>query len=198
MNFLAHSLFAADDPEQVVGQFCGDFVRGGDLSEFSPGIERGIRLHRQIDAFTDQHADVRSCRKLFDPPLRRFAGIIIDVVFDHFIARDWQPYHAASLDAHIEYVHASLMDYHSVLPVRLQRFVNYMQREEVLAGYRYWQGVDLSFRRIAQRSSRFAPIANALPHAQRHEAALLEHFAAFFPELAGHVQMLQITHRETA
>lgn len=192
MNFLTHSLFAENDKELLAGQFCGDFVRGSDLSRFAPGISEGIVTHRRIDSFTDLHPELVACRTLFDPPLRRFAGIITDVVFDHFIARDWRRFHADALDEHIDFVHTALMHYDAVLPERLQSFSRFLQREHVLASYRHWRGVELSLQRIARRSPRFAPIAEAMPAVRFHETSLLRGFEAFFPNLVSYVQSLHI------
>ena len=82
MNFLAHSLFAQGDSERLAGQFAGDFVRGSDLSAYSPGMQMGIRMHRFIDRYTDHYPEAIAVRQVFKPPVRRFAGIITDVVFD--------------------------------------------------------------------------------------------------------------------
>src|SRR5699024_8931556 len=89
MNFLAHALLAGDDPDLEVGGILGDFVRGRPDPTLPAGLRRGIALHRAVDAFTDRHPDVAAARRLFDPPWRRYAGIMLDVWFDHCLARDF-------------------------------------------------------------------------------------------------------------
>ncbi len=183
MNFLAHSLFAQGNSERLAGQFAGDFVRGADLSAYSPGIQLGIRMHRFIDRYTDHHPAAVEVRHLFKPPVRRFAGIVTDVVFDHYLARNWQAYSDASLPEHVAYVHASLAEHHSQLPLGLQRFAAFIEKEEVLEGNLNFSAVELTLARLSRRSKRFAPIADGAAVVLEHEAELMAAFNAFFPEL---------------
>lgn len=183
MNFLAHTLFAQGDAERIAGQFCGDFVRGSDLSHFPEGIVQGIRRHRRIDAYTDKHPAVRASHHVFKPPVRRFAGIITDVVFDYFLARDWDKYSVVPLEQHVEAVHSALNEKRSLLPAELQRFTDFLQRENVLLGNQSYAGVELTLERLSRRSPRFAPMAQGAAVAMAHEAELLAAFELFFPEL---------------
>ncbi len=183
MNFLAHSLFANGSTERVAGQFCGDFVRGSDLSQFTEGIQEGIRRHRRIDAFTDRHPEVKLVHDLFKPPIRRFAGIITDVSFDYFLANDWQRYCEQPLEAHVAWVHEALNKHLHELPPQLQRFIAFIQRENVLLGNREFRGVELTLQRLSMRSSRWAPMADAGPVVWAHREALAACFATFFPTL---------------
>jgi len=124
LNFLAHTLFAQGDAERIAGQFCGDFVRGADLSHFSEGIQQGIHRHRRIDAFTDRHPAVRASLSVFEPPVRRFAGIITDVMFDYFLANHWDQYSDIPLETHVETVHDALNSTRAQLPAELRRFAD--------------------------------------------------------------------------
>lgn len=183
MNFLAHTLFAQGDAERIAGQFCGDFVRGADLSQYPEGIQQGIRRHRRVDAFTDQHPAVRECLDVFDPPVRRFAGIITDVVFDYLLALDWHKYSEVSLEQHVDLVHAALAEKNHLLPPDLQRFAAFLQRENVLLGNRSYKGVELTLERLSRRSPKFAPLASGAAIAAENEAQIAAAFDAFFPEL---------------
>lgn len=183
MNFLAHTLFAQGDAERIAGQFCGDFVRGSDLSHFPEGIVAGIRRHRRIDAYTDRHVAVRDCLKLFKPPVRRFAGIITDVVFDHYLARDWDKYSEISLEQHVDDVHTALNDTRALLPPDLQRFATFIERENVLLGNRSYRGVEITLDRLSRRSPKFGPLAQGAAIAAENEAEIVAAFEVFFPEL---------------
>lgn len=183
MNFLAHTLFAQGDSQRIAGQFCGDFVRGSDLSAFPQGIVEGIHRHRRIDAYTDQHPAVKSALKLFEPPVRRFAGIITDVVFDHYLARDWADYSDVPIEQHVESVHAALNEHRALLPPQLQRFTEFLQRENILLGNLEFAGVELTLQRLSRRSPKFAPMAQGAHIAQQNEPVLLAAFNDFFPEL---------------
>lgn len=183
MNFLAHTLFAQGNAERIAGQFCGDFVRGSDLSHYPEGIVQGIHRHRRIDAYTDNHAAVRACFDIFKPPVRRFAGIVTDVVFDHYLARDWHKYSDITLEQHVETVHAALNDMRHVLPPDLQRFATFLQRENVLLGNQSYTGVEITLDRLSRRSPKFAPLAQGAAIAASNETRISAAFDAFFPEL---------------
>lgn len=89
MNYLAHLHLGGQRPEELLGSLYGDFVKGPLQGEFRPGIESGIQLHRSIDAFTDAHPLVGQALSRFTHTRRRYAGIVLDVFFDHCLARDW-------------------------------------------------------------------------------------------------------------
>lgn len=150
---------------------------------YSEGIQQGIRRHRRIDAYTDRHPAVRACHDVFEPPVRRFAGIVTDVVFDHFLARDWANYSDVPIEHHVDTVHAALNELRSLLPADLQRFAHFMQQEKILLGNLHYSGVELTLQRLSTRSPRFAPMAQGAAIAAQHENQLLEAFNAFFPAL---------------
>jgi len=189
MNFLAHTLFAQGDSERIAGQFCGDFVRGSDLSAYPKGIVDGIRRHRRIDAYTDQHPAVKSALGVFEPPVRRFAGIIADVVFDYYLARDWSSYSDMPIEQHVESVHAALIETRVLLPPELQRFADFMQRDNILLGNLDFKGVELTLHRLSKRSPKFAPMALGAAIARQNEPILLAAFNEFFPELLAKEQV---------
>ncbi len=139
--------------------------------------------HRRIDAYTDRHPEVKKTHNLFKPPLRRFAGIITDVVFDHYLARDWSLYSDTSLEEHVESVHDALNQHRSQLPPALQRFITFIQMEQVLLGNQTYQGVEITLQRLSRRSERFAAMAGGAAVAAMHEEALSACFHGFFPEL---------------
>lgn len=92
MNYLAHLYLADRAGADLAGAILGDFVRGADLSRFTPAVERSIRLHRRIDTLTDRHPQVQAAVARFDPGARRYAPIVLDVLLDHVLARDWAQY----------------------------------------------------------------------------------------------------------
>ena len=97
MNYLAHLHLGGDSPAQLLGSLYGDFVKGPLAGRFPADLEVAIRLHRQIDAFTDRHLLVEQARARFPAERRRTSGILLDLFFDHCLARDWADYHAEPL-----------------------------------------------------------------------------------------------------
>ncbi len=92
MNYLAHFFLAENTPESLLGNLLGDFVKGSAVNLYPQEIIKGIYLHRKVDSYTDSHAIVRSSKSLVCSQRRRFAGVLIDVFYDHFLAKNWREY----------------------------------------------------------------------------------------------------------
>lgn len=191
MNLLAHAFLADGDPDKIVGQLCGDFVRGSDLSAFPPAVRAGIRCHRAVDSFTDKHPDNMAARALFEPPYRRFAGIAVDVVYDHFLARDWQQYREGSLKEYTALVTRSLEAHQEVLPAGLKRFLELLAVEDTLYRNLEQNHIELTLRRIAARRKSLAPLATIAPLIWERESALAALFESFFPQLMRYTRSYQ-------
>ena len=187
MNFLAHSLFTNSDELLVVGQYCGDFVRGGNLQQFPPTVQHGISLHRRIDSYTDSHPVNLLARNLFSKPYRRFAGIITDVLYDHFLAQNWQEFSNISLQSHAEFVYGALQAHFDLLPPDLQRFVTVVIERNALVSYLDVTTVELVLERISRRSQRFEILATAGKPMRENYSELRGCFDEFFPDLVEHV-----------
>jgi acyl carrier protein phosphodiesterase len=183
MNHLAHALLAGDDSDWMLGGMLGDFVHGPVPGGLRPGVERGIRLHRAIDVYTDAHPIVVALRGRFVAPFRRYAGILVDVWFDHLLARDFAHWCDTPLAAFSDTVVALLRRHHDELPPNLQRFAMYMERAGLPAAYADSAVVDRALAGIGTRLSRANPLDQALRVLQALDAELHTGFAAFFPEL---------------
>ncbi|MDC1489988.1 ACP phosphodiesterase, partial [Flavobacteriaceae bacterium] len=97
MNFLAHVYLSEDNFSLAIGNLIADRVKGKDLTNFSPMIQKGILLHRKIDAFTDHHSLFKECVSILFPFYRHYSRVIIDMYFDHFLASNWDKYHSKNL-----------------------------------------------------------------------------------------------------
>lgn len=188
MNFLAHSMFARRQPEIIVGQFCGDFVRGGKLDRFPEQVRTGIRLHREIDSFTDQHPVNLEARRLFQSPYRRFAGVLTDVVYDHYLARSWVSYSDRPLRDHVDEVYEALLEHFELLPLNLQRFARMLIDQDVLASYQSFDAVEQALSRISRRSVRFHLLEDAGAVVEALDSELSGYFSQFYPDLIKHMQ----------
>ncbi len=188
MNFLAHSLFADSRPPVIVGQFCGDFMRGGSLEQFPEAVREGIVLHRQIDSYTDAHPVNLEARRLFQAPFRRFAGILTDVVYDHYLARNWATYSELPLREHVDQVYQALDSHFELLPLDLQRFARFVIDKDILASYLEFDAVERALSRISRRSERFLVLEEAGAVLLEHDQPLSDCFARFFPDLQAQVR----------
>ncbi|MEO7326350.1 MAG: ACP phosphodiesterase [Dokdonella sp.] len=187
MNHLAHALLAAPDEDLMFGGLIADFLRGAVDPQLQRGVRIGIALHRAVDRYTDAHPQVVTARALFEPPYRRYAGILLDVWFDHLLARDWHRYADGSLPAFSRDVQDLLAARVQELPPRMHGFARYLHAHDLPEAYRYAPVIDQVLHGLSQRLSRENPLARALPVVQAHAAALDQHFAAFFPDLFEHV-----------
>ncbi|RFA26162.1 hypothetical protein CAI21_17690 [Alkalilimnicola ehrlichii] len=183
MNYLAH-LYLGDNTDQaLVGNLLGDFVKGRiDPAQWPPAMAQGILLHRLIDSFTDAHPIVIRSKSRFSSDRRRFAGIIVDVCYDHFLARHWHRFSAEPLPPFTARVYQALRHYHGYLPPRLRQIAPRMERENWLYSYRQFDTASFVLDRIAQRFKRPTPLQGAGQEAALHYEALEADFLAFFPD----------------
>jgi len=159
MNFLAHLLLAGNDEGLRLGAMLGDFVRGKRaLAEYDDGIQRGIMLHRHIDAYTDSLPAVCELRSWFLPPFRRYGGIIIDLAFDYELANRWNSYSEISLENFDQGVREMLARHERELPERLMGFMRYADQRRLFATYREESEILYSLKGIGRRLSRPNPL----------------------------------------
>ncbi len=187
VNYLAHLYLAGDEPDDLIGNLMGDFVKGPVEKDSGNRIHAGILLHRRIDAYTDSHRLVLQSKRRIRPVLRRFAGILVDVYFDHFLARNWPRYSSVSLRDYSRLVYAILDEHLDALPPRMQRSVEHMIEHDLLMSYRELAGVERALLGIQWRLKRKNPLAEGIADLSLNYRALATDFAAFFPDLISFV-----------
>ena len=186
MNYLAHAFLARATPALLTGGLLGDFVKGRVGDTFAPAVRTGIELHRAIDAYTDAHALVVTSRALIAPARRRFAGILVDVFYDHFLARHWPRHAELPLARFTQHVYAVLWPQRDSFPERLQRILPWMRADDWLASYAELDAVDAALRGIARRfhyAERARPLADGIDDLQARYPELEQQFLDFFPQL---------------
>lgn len=188
MNHLAHALLAAPDEDLMFGGLIADFLRGRIDPALPRGVRLGVALHRSIDVFTDAHPQVVAARALFEPPYRRYAGILLDVWFDHLLARDWDRLGIGSLHAFSQTVQGLLAHRDAEVPDPMRGFVRYLRARDLPERYADVDTIGEVLRGMSSRLSRANPLGEALPILVRLAPALAPRFAAFFPDLQAHVR----------
>jgi len=195
MNYLAHAFLSRATPDLLIGGLLGDFVKGrAGLQQYRPTICAGILLHRSIDRYTDAHPIVQASCALISPARRRFAGILVDVFYDHFLAHHWQRYAELPLEEFTRQVYATLLPHTASYPERLQRILPRMATDDWLASYAEIESVDAAVHGIARRFQRYpraAVLADGVQELLHHYDALEQHFLGFFPELLSFVNTEQ-------
>ena len=195
MNHLALALLAdAGGVEFALGSAQGDFMHGRPNPGWSEARQAGLRFHRAIDRFTDAHPEVVAARNAFEPPLRRYAGIVLDVWFDHLLVRGWRRYCAEESLPQFSRRWLTLLDARAAeLPESLRAFLAWMHAHGLPEAYGEDATLDVVFHALARRLSRPSPIGDALPALQDRAQTLQRHFDAFFPELVVHARALRRT-----
>lgn len=184
MNFLAHLVLAGPRPESQIGGLIADFSRPAGESLLNQKIRDGIKLHRAIDAYTDQHPIVRRSRNRIAPPYRRAAGILVDVFYDHFLAVTWREYFPAmELEIFAQQIYAMLQSHEALLPEPANPMVTSMIRDDWLTSYRDPNVIPFVIDRIAKRLSRPEILLGGGAELARNGEELATDFRTFFPDV---------------
>ena len=189
MNYLAHALLAGDDDALRLGGMLGDFVHGQpDPATYPARVISGIRLHRAIDVYTDAHPQVLSAKACLPSPYRRYAGILLDMWFDHCLARGFTHWSDQPLAEYSLALRDLLRRRDDLLTPALRRFRTYMEANDLPAGYADRATLAHALVGIGQRLSRANPLDTALPVLLAHGDELQRRFEEFFPQLRGFVE----------
>ena len=183
MNYLAHLYLADPTPESLIGNLLGDFVKGRLGDNYNDAITRGILLHRKVDSFSNLHPGARRSRNRISPARRRFAGIIIDIFYDHLLARHWAKFSDVEFSVFVSNAYRVLTENQDVLPRRLNKVLATMVNEDWLRGYLRLENVALSLDRVGQRLKRRNSLQGSIEEINGNYAQLEDDFLAFFPDL---------------
>lgn len=188
MNYLAHAFLARRDEGLMLGGLFGDHVRGlRALRGFPPDIHAGIRLHRFIDRTTDSHVQVKTLLRLFPRPFRRYAGIIVDMAFDHELARHWSRYTEQSLEEFDRQIRVMLERNAALVPEGLVAFMEYADRRGLFAAYRDESELMLSLAGVGRRLRRANPLDRVAEIWPEFREPAAETFLAVFPQIQSDV-----------
>ncbi len=187
MNYLAHLYLSDSDPGFLVGSLMGDFIKGRVGHEFEPSLRQGILLHRRIDSFTDAHPLIRRSKARISPEFRRYAGILVDIFFDHFLASQWSRWSDTPLDEFASAVYGILGERQATFPERMQRSMRYMVSNRLLQSYRDIEGVHHALRGIETRLKRPSRLGDSISELEQNYSVFSSDFGQFFPVLIDYV-----------
>jgi len=183
LNYLAHFQLAWPEEGLLVGALEGDYLKGPLGGELPGPIEQGVKLHRAIDAYTDQHPLMAELRREFPPRLRRYAGILIDLSFDHYLSRHWADYSSQHQTDFKRTVYASLERNRHFLSPPAQRMSWRMREHDLLGMYGEWETIPATAARIGERFRRGNPFLQAGDQLEPVRQRLEVSFFEFYPEL---------------
>ncbi len=184
MNYLAHALLASGPPQELLGSIYADFVRGtlsGLARNYPPLVLKGIGQHRKIDHFTDQHPLTLQSRRLFSPQRRRYSGIILDVLYDHYLHRHWDIFSDQPKRQFIKHIYDVLEQNAHTHPARVAQIAPGMITDDWLGSYADIEIIGFVLDRISGRLKRENSLRGSLEEIRVHYSALEELFLQFFP-----------------
>ncbi len=188
MNFLAHLYLSGNQPGLIIGNFIADMVKGRQINGYPASVAGGIRLHRQIDRFTDSHPVVNRSKGRLRATCRHYAGVVTDMYYDHFLALNWDHYSCHSLESYVEWAYGLLQQHLDMLPERARYVLPRMVENNWLVNYADLDRLSLNFGGMARRTPYESGMEGAVVDLKTHYRLFAEEFGSFFPELMEFVE----------
>ncbi|GAB4377473.1 MAG: ACP phosphodiesterase [Calditrichia bacterium] len=192
MNFLAHLFLADKTPHSILGNMLADFVDGNFRETYPTEICRGIILHRKIDAFTDKHDIFLRSMSRLNNDYRRLKGIMVDMFYDHFLAKNWSDFSDDPLEDFCDYVYSIFLENQSLAPERLRKIIPRMVTENWLFSYRKVEGIQWALEGLSRRLSRKNNLGASIQELKLNYQDLQHDFYEFFPLLIEYVEGLKL------
>lgn len=183
MNYLAHLYLSGPTAGIKVGNFIGDYVKGSRHNRYAPEIQKGILLHRQIDSFMDRHPVVRESAAIFKPQYRRYASVVIDIIYDHLLAANWNQHSEQSLHHFISDAHRILLRHYFILPGTVKQFLPFLIKSRRMENYRLMSGVERTLKIMSHHSSLPDHSQWAVEQLAANYEVLNQQFKMFFEEV---------------
>jgi acyl carrier protein phosphodiesterase len=188
MNYLAHIYLSGDSDEIILGNFIADFVKGNKYLNYPEKVAYGIRLHRSIDLFTDQHNLVKESINILKPGYGRYAGIVTDVFFDHFLAANWNRYSEYTLRQFSKHAHAVFLSNFMLLPLRVKQFLPFLIQHKRLESYAQRDSMFQVLEIMSRRTSLPANSEWAMQILHQEYDQFEALFRSFFSEMIEYVE----------
>ena len=193
MNFLAHIYLSGDNDLIKIGNFMADGIRGRQYEKYPLEIQKGIILHRAIDTFTDAHPIFRQSTKRLHQNYHHYAGVIVDVFYDHFLAKNWNTYSDERLEDFVARFYQSLSDNKSVLSERTLMVMPYMFEQNWLVSYQTVEGINRILTQMDHRTKNLSKMRFATNELSEFYSEFENEFTKFFEELITYSNNKMIT-----
>ncbi|MDK7374461.1 MULTISPECIES: ACP phosphodiesterase [Weeksella] len=183
MNYVAHQVLSFGDPNLQLGNLLGEVVKGNQYQQYSPNLQKGILLHRQIDTFTDAHPIVKESTALLHADQGKFSPIVIDVIFDYFLIQHWETFVTQPFKSFKKNCYQLFKTSEQIFPPKLQYIIYHLLLHDWFENYTTLEGVALTLRNIGKRTKFENRLANSLPILRQHLPELERNFFSFYPQL---------------
>lgn len=183
MNFLAHLLLSGSNTDVLLGNFIADAVKGNQFRDYPQGVQKGILLHRFIDDFTDSHPIVLDTKILFRPVYHKLSPILVDILYDHYLAKDWHRYHHQHLRVYVDHAYSFLQTQKGAMPERIRFMLPYMIQHDWLYNYQFQSGMERVLFGMSKRVSQGEILKHGWKHLTPVYDQVQEHFECFMQEV---------------
>ncbi len=193
MNFLAHIYLSGDNDDLKIGNFIADNIKGNKYKHLPQEIQKGISLHREIDSFTDSNDIVRRSKRRLHERYKHYDGVIIDILYDHYLAKNWSDYSQIPLDEYVQNFYNLLESNYDLLPEKVQHFLPYMISGNWLYNYRTIEGIEKVLQGMDRRTKNKSQMHLAIEDLKLHHDDFEKDFKQFFKELINFSNELILT-----
>ena len=183
MNSLAHIYLSGENDLVTIGNFIADGIKGKNYKEFPSEIQTGILLHRHIDTYTDAHKTVRLSTKRLHEKYGHYSGVIVDIIYDHFLAKNWKKYSDTPLDKYIDAFYGLLEEHYDILPLRIQKMIPLIIANNWLLSYASIQGISRVLNGMNKRTKNRSGMNEAVIELKTFYTEFESEFTSFFNEL---------------
>jgi len=191
MNFLAHIYLSGGDQELTIGNFIADSVKGKAFDQFNSAIQQGIKLHRAIDEFTDTHPIVSQSKKRLWSKYRHFSGVIVDIYYDHFLAKNWEKFSQIPLDQYVDEFYQMISVNKHKLPDKINFMMPYMMEKNWLLNYANFDGIEDVMQGMSRRTKHDSKMEESVIDLKTYYEEFEKEFFTFFPELEEYVDNIK-------
>ncbi|WP_370479656.1 ACP phosphodiesterase [Tamlana flava] len=183
MNYLAHIYLSGDNDLVTIGNFIADGIKGSKYKKYPKDLQTGILLHRHIDTFTDAHETVRLSTKRLHEKYGHYSGIIVDILYDHFLAKNWRQYCPVPLNEYVDDFYDSLEVHYDILPLRVRKMMPYMMTNNWLVSYASIKGISRVLDGMNRRTKNRSSMNEAVVELETFYSEFENEFSTFFDEL---------------
>ncbi|MBN1650350.1 MAG: DUF479 domain-containing protein [Bacteroidales bacterium] len=192
MNFLAHIYLAGNNDGLIIGNFIADMVKGKAYQNYPEAIQKGILLHRQIDTFTDNHPVWRKTKRRILEEQGKYAGVVADLYYDHFLAKEWQRFSKEKLDEFVCRNYRLIIKNYRLLPDRARFILPFMVRQNWLVNYANLEPLSLIFDRMDRRTAYRSGMKTSVVTLQKYYPEIKNDFLDFMPEIIDFVKQIDL------
>lgn len=188
MNVLAHIYLSGDSDEIIIGNYIGDYVKGRDYLKYPELVKKGIILHRHIDDFTDRHPVVHRSKILFTKKYHKYAGVVIDILYDHYLTKEWDTFSRRPIESITYQFYRAMVNNYDILPPKVQDRFPFFIINNWIESYKTSKGLKHVLSTLSKRTSLPSEAKYAIKTFKKNYYTLGEDFMEFFPQLIEYVE----------